>query len=74
MLIVNLELWEGLDAMKSLKKVFFETCISIRTYEHGITDDQMLFVLAEVHSPVSSRIDDTMSRHVGFKLHRELNK
>jgi hypothetical protein len=61
MLIVNLELWEGLDAMKSLKKVFFETCISIRTYEHGITDNQILF-------------DDTMSRHVGFKLHRELNK
>lgn len=60
--------------MKPFKKVFVETCISIRTYEHGITDNQMLFVLAEVYSPVSSRIDDTMSRHVGFKLYRELNK
>ena len=74
MLIVNLELWEGLDAMKSLKKVFFETCICIRTYEYGINDNKMLSVLAEVYNPVSSRIDDTMSRHVGFKLHRELNK
>ena len=74
MLIVNLELLEGPDRMKLFKKVFVETCISIRTYEHGITDNQMLFVLAEVYSPVSSRIDDTMSLHVGFKLYRELNK